>query len=734
MEVRVIFRLALTAGLTSPLCVTAESSPLPMEEGPRSQLTDPISPPIDALRDRADAADQRLDAMSWFGAAKLRESRGDFRGALDAYRKAVELDPSRVAIYRSLVPLAFSLKENDEGLKYALKLVELDPGDTNLMQQLARVLVTRGQIAEATTLLERAVTSGKIERKSPPFVGLQRDLGVLYAAQGKAAKAAVAFEILLDAVDHPDAYGLDERQRSAIADDPATSYEKLGQTFLDADKTDLAVRAFEKAAETRRGKPGILQFDLARVYLKSGKPEQALEQLDAYVKEKRTDSGRAAYDLLAEVLAALDREAEIEQRLRTIVEQEPKNPHAKLALADRYAAADKLDEAAALYEEALESAPDPTGYLGLADIYRRQKKAEKLVELLARAAVAGASDEALGSTLAKVASDAAFVEQILANGREAADAKPPELDFATAYLFGKLAAEAEQIDDAGKFYRLAIRIRPDRATAIYEEYGRGLLLAEKYDEAAENYRKALESPSDDSARLNLLFRLSQALELGGKTDDALATLDEALKIAPDASLLHYQQGWVHLHARHWDVAEAKFQEIIERFPQDADIVRQTRLSLSALYVEQGDKEKGEAVLEEIYSADPDDPAVNNDLGYLYADRGKKLEQAEKMIRKALASEPDNPAYLDSMGWVLFRLGRFDEAVGHLEKAVSLPTGDDATLWDHLGDVYDKLGKPDKARDAWQNALKRAKSDETSKADAIEAIETKLERSATPNDE
>jgi tetratricopeptide (TPR) repeat protein len=694
----------------------------------RLQPGDDVAEPLHPIRERSEKATEQLDAMSWFGVAKLRESRGDFRGALDAYRKAVELDPKAVAIYRGLVPLAFSLNETDEGLKYALKLVELDPGDAGLMQQLARVLVSRGQVAEAAGLLEKASNAETVKKKSPQYVGLQRDLGVLYAAQGNNEKAAAAFEVLLDALQHPEAYGLDERQRSALVADAETTYERLGQTFLDAGKTDLAVEAFEKAAESRLGKTGILQYDLARVYLKAGDAQKALAQLEAYLKENQTDRGRAAYDLLVEVLTALGQEAQIEDRLRSVVEKDEKNAFAKLVLADRYAKADKLDEAATLYEAALEETKDAGGYLGLADVYRRQKKADKLVELLARAAVAGAPDASLTESLSRLAEDKDLTGEILAAGRQGAEAKPPKTDFASAYLFGKLALEAERYDDADVFYRLAIRFRPDRAAALYEEYGRNLLLADQYDAAVKVYQDALESPTDDGAKSQFLFRLSQALEFAGRTDEALAAVDKSLSLTPSSALLHYQKGWVHFHARNWDEAAQIFQQVIERFPQDSEIVRQTRMSLSALYVEQGEKEKGEHVLEEIYATDPDDPSINNDLGYLYADAGKKLEQAESMIRKALAAEPENAAYLDSMGWVLYRLGKLDEAAQHLEKAVALPSGNDATLWGHLGDVYAKQGKSDKAREAWTKSLELAKDEKPPKAEEIEAIEKKLKGS------
>lgn len=695
------------------------------ERGIRLQPGDDVAEPIDPIREPTPEDEQRLDAMGWFGLAKLRESRGDFRGALEAYREAAERDPERLAIYRGLVPLAFSLNEGEIGLQYALKLVDLDPGDSGLMQQLSRVLVTRGQVAEATALLERAASVATLDKKSAQYVSLQRDLGVLYAAQGEAEKASIAFEVLLSALKKPEAYGLDTRARAALLADPSTTYDRLGQTFLDAGKTDLAVEAFEKAAESRRNRPGVLQYDLARVYLKAGKPEQALEQLEKYVGDERTDRGRAAYDLLGDVLTALGREKEFEDRLRTIAEKDSDNPHVKLVLAERYAVAEKLDDAAALYESALDEVPDPAGHLGLADVYRRQKKTGELVERLARAAVAGAPDDALSASLKKVAEDEELTDGIMKKGRSDASADPPKLDFATAFLFGKLAAEAERVEDASAFYNLAARIRPDRAADIYDELGLTLLLAEKYDDAVATYRKAIESPADDGTRLNLLFRLSQALEFAGKTDEALAAVDEALKVAPEAALLHYQRGWVHFHARRWDEAIGLFQQVIERFPQDADTVRQARLSLSALYVERGDKAKGQQVLEDVYAVSPDDPSVNNDLGYLYADEGKNLEQAEGMIRKALAAEPENAAYLDSMGWVLHRLGRDEEAVVHLEKAVSLPEGDDATLWEHLGDVYDKLGKRDKAREAWTQALERAKKEAAPKPEEIKAIEAKL---------
>ena len=126
---------------------------------------------------------------------------------------------------------------------------------------------------------------------------------------------------------------------------------------------------------------------------------------------------------------------------------------------------------------------------------------------------------------------------------------------------------------------------------------------------------------------------------------------------------------------------------------------------------QGDYAKGEAELEVLFQKSPEDPGLNNDLGYLYAEQGKNLEKAESMIRKAVQEEPDKPAYLDSLGWVLFKRGKLKEALEPLQKAVELQKAEekkgaappDATIREHLGDVLLQLQEAEKARQIWLEA-------------------------------
>ena len=185
------------------------------------------------------------------------------------------------------------------------------------------------------------------------------------------------------------------------------------------------------------------------------------------------------------------------------------------------------------------------------------------------------------------------------------------------------------------------------------------------ERAASLLRAAADDRALEVFKAQFLFQLSQAYEFGEKTAQALAAIGEARRTS-NHPLLHYQEAWIHYHARQWDKAVPLFERVIKQFPEDKSVIRRCQFSLSNIYVEQGDIRKGERVLEEVFAEDPENPSVNNDLGYLYADQGKKLEQAEKMIRKALKAEPDNSAYQDSMGWVLYKRAKYEEALTYLK--------------------------------------------------------------------
>lgn len=738
-------RVAIAGALLGVIAAASIASakddvaPVPYR-GLRLQEADPEAAPLVPIQPRTEAKQKELDALGWFMTGRVLEIRNERRPALEAYRKAIELDPRAAEIYRSLVPLAFQLDLVDDAVNYATKAVELLPEDHELLRQLGIYLASQRKLPEAIRYLERAAQSPEIDKKSADYILLMRELGILYALIGQPKDAAESYALVFEALQNPEVYGIDLRTKTRLLADPQTSYERIGQVLLDGERLDLASKAFELAAKSGRAGAGNLAFYQAKVLLLSNKPDEALTELQKYFDAQRQSKGREAYLLLGLILERLNREGELLDKLQQLAEKDPRNSLLQYFLAEQLIAANQLDKAKTIYEAALQGSGDAAGYLGLATVLRKMNRPEELLDALGRALAKVGPDgleklEEVEQELKIIAADEALLKSLLDAGRAQHKADQTKLSFEKCYLLAKLAAERDLVNDAAEFYRIALTLDKDRMPSTYSELGELYMKARRYSDAAQVYQDAANSNERSVAerKTNFLFQLSQARELAGDTDGALAAIRDAQQdfvrqAGQENPLLQYQEGWIYYHSKQFDQAIAIYEKVMSSFPGQKEIVRRCQFSLSNIHVQRGDMRKGEEILEKILADEPEDPAVNNDLGYLYADQGKNLEQAEKMIRKAVEADPDNAAYQDSLGWVLFKLGRYEEARAPLEKAVEGSTGSgDSTLWDHLGDLYHRLKLMDKAAEAWEKALNYAEKEAGVDAGLKERLAEKLKQ-------
>ena len=198
-------------------------------------------------------------------------------------------------------------------------------------------------------------------------------------------------------------------------------------------------------------------------------------------------------------------------------------------------------------------------------------------------------------------------------------------------------------------------------------------------------------------------------------------------------------------------AVAECQALLKEYVQP-DQVSYIRHTLSNLYSQMKDYVRSEEQLQIILKSDPSDSTASNDLGYLWADQNRNLEEAERLIRRALdldreekrrgqaistAALEENAAYLDSLGWVLFRRGKLQEAAQLLEQAAKLSRSDeDPVIWDHMGDIYSRMNEVEKARTAWKKSLQLYEVDKRHKQDDhYKELKRKLQlvkQEASPN--
>jgi tetratricopeptide (TPR) repeat protein len=79
----------------------------------------------------------------------------------------------------------------------------------------------------------------------------------------------------------------------------------------------------------------------------------------------------------------------------------------------------------------------------------------------------------------------------------------------------------------------------------------------------------------------------------------------------------------------------------------------------------------ETSLRRLIELRPDHAHAYNALGYTFADRSIRLDEARTLIEKALSLSPDDPHIMDSMGWVLFRQKDYPRALDYLRRAYAI---------------------------------------------------------------
>ncbi len=378
-------------------------------------------------------------------------------------------------------------------------------------------------------------------------------------------------------------------------------------------------------------------------------------------------------------------------------------------LADQYLKAGRTELAEPLYLELSVKNPTMLAYRSLASIYRKGGQYGKLLALLGKVMNATVGVEVLGTEEIKLlTTDAKLFAGLVEAGRKKAQDAGAKPEYGEFYVLGALAQERKQHETAGEFFELALKADPTKAGEILLAWGIGSLIDNRTAEAVKIFQRGLDLKALPEDNPVFYFYLAGALAAGDQYEPALAAARKAEEKKKDSARFASRLPWILFRARRYEEARKAYLELLARFGGEKDsvetlaVLREARLSVSAVCVNLGRLEEAEEWLQEVLDEYPDDPGADNDLGFLWADENKRLDRALKMIKVAVAAEPDNRAYLDSLGWVYYRLGRFPEAVAELEKAVD-DKQPDGTVLDHLGDAYEKLGRHSDAVAAWQRA-------------------------------
>ena len=202
--------------------------------------------------------------------------------------------------------------------------------------------------------------------------------------------------------------------------------------------------------------------------------------------------------------------------------------------------------------------------------------------------------------------------------------------------------------------------------------------------------------------------LDQAMEAshGGRTDEALAWLDEALRAHPDGAEAHNGRGEIL-----WD--DGKIEEALYEFERslqaDPKFVA-AHLNRAELLIEDlGEYAQAVQLCDELLSGHADLPRLDRgtegEVHYLKAKAVFYLDDLEGALfltRRALKTTGEVAIYRAFEGQILFELGRFEDAQRSLELALALDAEAGHALY-HLALVLERLEEDEEAAQTFAKA-------------------------------
>ena len=280
----------------------------------------------------------------------------------------------------------------------------------------------------------------------------------------------------------------------------------------------------------------------------------------------------------------------------------------------------------------------------------------------------------------------------------------PDVPLLRENIRGKLAniyLRSNDSKQAAAQLQALIRDDPTDVDA-YRWLGRIAYDDKKYSEASEFFSKMLLLQPDFEPGY---YDLAGAQMSANQFREALETLEKARARFHQNFLLEYFSAMAYAREKEYTNALNHFNaaEVCARAGTNT-LTSDFYFEFGAASERAGDPAQAEKYFEKCLQLSPDFAEALNYLGFMWADRGEKLDRARVLIEKALRIEPKNAAYLDSMGWVLFKLHDSQQALDYVLRAIHLSDEPDPALYDHLGDIYAALGEKSKALEAWGKSL------------------------------
>jgi len=405
------------------------------EEGDSTRATQVLSAIPDAAR----------SAKLYSALGYTYEQQKQYKNAIEAYKRAIELDRDNLDAMRGLAQNLMNDGQPDAALEQYKIIADANPEDAQTYLHMAEIYRKTGKFDLALENLK------KVESMVQDSIEVPYNMAAVYQAQGRYDEAIQVLQPLLKKTEKPDnSYIPGERSNRAVF------LERLGTIYRENNNDQLALETFRKMLtlgdeNAVRGYQQIID-----TYREAKQWQQATDAAKEAVQKLPNDRGLKM--VYAAQLADMGQPDAGLQQVKAQLKGTPEDREVYITLAQMYSRLKRWPEA----EEALDKAeqlstkPDDKQYVDFlrGSTYERQKKYEQAEEMFRKVLV---SD--------------------------------PQNATALNYLGYMLADRSTKLDEALNFIKKAVALEPANG-AYLDSLGWAYFRLGKYELAEDNLIKA----------------------------------------------------------------------------------------------------------------------------------------------------------------------------------------------------------------------------------------------------
>ncbi len=660
-------------------------------------------------------------AWSYHNLGQVYQRQGDFAAALTAFQQAVDRHihtEDKALAWNDLGDVYLALARRPEALDAYRRATELDPTLALPWNSLGNLYRADERLAEAEAAYRRA------SQLDPTLPWPYHSLALLEAQQGRPEQAIPLYQ-----------QALEHHQRDV---DRAVSWNHLGEAYVALDRLTEADRAYRQAmaldpayawpyhnlgllAERRGELPAALtafrlalerhQRDQAKAlawnelgYVNS-QLNRTQEAIDAYQSAVQLDPTYAApWRNLGDVYRSLGRQEEALDAYRQAIGLDPAAAWPYHHLGWLHQQRGEIEAALTRYEQALERhETDPARaatwqQLGL--IYQTSERHQEAIKAFRQAG-------ALDPTLALPWHHLGDTYRLLNRREQALNAyqRASELDPTYAPTWSNLGDLYEALnrrDEAVKAYRRALELDPGRAWD-YHHLGEIFEARGEYPIALSYYQQAAERHQNDHDRALAWSSLGDVYRALKQPEKAIAAYRRASSFDPAYAWPYHHVGLLYEQRGDTELALVAYQQAITHHPGGRERAELWN-RVGQIYQQTGRYEAAVTAYRSMTRLDPPNAAPWSSLGAVYRALNRP-EDAIAAYLRAIKLAPRQARPYHHLGQIYAERGEYESALAQFQEAIVRHRHDPdrAAAWQQVGDIYVTLNQPEAALDAYRQA-------------------------------